>query len=57
MHNACIGGLGNTSILPIAMINDVFENTPFWPWGVLPYTQGSNTSVYGRILWSIRPYT
>ena len=58
MHNACIGGLGNTSSLPIVMINVVFENTPFWALGVYrPYTQGSNTSVYGRILWSIRPYT
>ena len=39
MHNACIGGLGNTSSLPIVMINVVFENTPFWALGV-----------YGRIL-------
>ena len=39
MHNACIGGLGNTSSLPIVMINVVFENTPFWA-----------LVVYGRIL-------
>ena len=39
MHNACIGGSGNTSSLPIVMINVVFENTPFWALGV-----------YGRIL-------
>ena len=39
MHNACIGGLGNTSSLPIVMVNVVFENTPFWALGV-----------YGRIL-------
>ena len=39
MHNACIGGLGNTSSLPIMMINVVFETTPFWALGV-----------YGRIL-------
>ena len=58
MHNACIGGLGNTSSLPIVMINVVFENTPFLgSWGIRPYTQGSNSSVYGRILRSIRPYT
>ena len=34
MHNACIGGLGNTSSLPIVMINVVFENTPFWALGM-----------------------
>ena len=39
MYNACIGGLGNTSSLPIVMINVVFETTPFWALGV-----------YGRIL-------
>ena len=39
MHNACTGGLGNTSSLPIVMINVVFKNTPFWALGV-----------YGRIL-------
>ena len=39
MHNACKGGLGNTSSLPIVMINVVFENTPFWALGG-----------YGRIL-------
>ena len=39
MHNACIGVLGNTSSLPIMMINVVFETTPFWALGV-----------YGRIL-------
>ena len=44
MHNACIGGLGNTSSLPILMINVVFENTPFWALGV-----------YGRILKAPRP--
>ena len=42
----CIGGLGNTSSLPIVMVNVVFETTPFWALGV-----------YGRILKSIRPYT
>ena len=38
-HNACICELGNTSSLPIVMINVVFETTPFWALGV-----------YGRIL-------
>ena len=72
MHNACIGGLGNTSSLPIVMVNVVFETTPFWALGVygrilkapIPqYTAvysgvyGRILGVYGRILWSIRPYT
>ena len=39
MHDACNGALGNTSVLPIVMINVVFETTPFWALGV-----------YGRIL-------
>ena len=39
MHNACRGELGNTSSLPIMMINGVFETTPFWALGV-----------YGRML-------
>ena len=39
MHNTCIGELGNTSSLPIMMINVVFETTPLWAPGV-----------YGRIL-------
>ena len=39
MRNACIGGLGNTSSLPIVMVNVLFETTPFWALGV-----------YGRIL-------
>ena len=51
MHNACIGELWNTSILPIMMINVLFETTPFWALGV-----------YSRILKApipqyIRPYT
>ena len=58
MHNACIGGLGNTSSLPIVMINFVFENTPFWALGVygrilkapIPQYTAVYSGVYGRIL-------
>ena len=58
MHNACIGGLGNTSSLPIVMINVVFENTPFWALGVygrilkapIPQYTAVYPGVYGRIL-------
>ena len=58
MHNACIGGLGNTSSLPIMMINVVFENTPFWALGVygrilkapIPQYTAVYSGVYGRIL-------
>ena len=58
MHNACIGGLGNTSSLPIVMINVVFENTPFWALGVygrilkapIPQYTAVYSGVYGRIL-------
>ena len=51
MHNACIGGLGNTSSLPIVMINVAFGNTPFWALGVYG-------RVYSRLQYlSIRPYT
>ena len=65
MHNACIGGLGNTSSLPIVMVNVVFETTPFWALGVygrilkapIPQYTAVYSSVYGRILRSIRPYT
>ena len=53
MHNACIGGVGNTSSLPIVMINVVFENTPFWALGVYGIM-----TVYSRLQYlSIRPYT
>ena len=58
IHNACIGGLGNTSSLPIVMINVVFENTPFWALGVygrilkapIPQYTAVYSGVYGRIL-------
>ena len=58
MHNACIGGLGNTSSLPIVMINVVFENTPFWALGVygrilkapIPQYTAVYSVLYGRIL-------
>ena len=58
MHNACIGGLRNTSSLPIVMINVVFENTPFWALGVygrilkapIPQYTAVYSGVYGRIL-------
>ena len=58
MHNACIGGLGNTSILPIVMVNVVFETTPFWALGVygrilkapIPQYTAVYSGVYGRIL-------
>ena len=58
MHNACIGGLGNTSSLPIVMINVVFEHTPFWALGVygrilkapIPQYTAVYSGVYGRIL-------
>ena len=58
MHNACIGGLGNTSSLPIVMINVVFENTLFWALGVygrilkapIPQYTAVYSGVYGRIL-------
>ena len=60
MHNACIGGLGNTSSLPIiiVMINVVFENTPFWALGLygrtlkapIPQYTAVYSGVYGRIL-------
>ena len=58
MHNACIGGLGNTSSLPIVMINVVFESTPFWALGVygrilkapIPQYTAVYSGVYGRIL-------
>ena len=58
MHNACIGGLGNTSSLPIVMIDVVFENTPFWALGVygrilkapIPQYTAVYSGVYGRIL-------
>ena len=58
MHNACIGGLGNTSSLPMLMINVVFENTPFWTLGVygrilkapIPQYTTVYSGVYGRIL-------
>ena len=58
MHNACIGGLGNTSSLPIVMVNVVFETTPFWALGVygrilkapIPQYTAVYSGVYGRIL-------
>ena len=58
MQNACIGGLGNTSSLPIVMINLVFEDTPFWALGVygrilkapIPHYTAVYSGVYGRIL-------
>ena len=58
MHNACISGLGNTSSLPIVMINVVFENTPSWALGVygrilkasIPQYTAVYSGVYGRIL-------
>ena len=51
-------GLGNTSSLPIVMINVVFENTPFWALGVygrilkapIPQYTAVYSGVYGRIL-------
>ena len=56
MHNACIGGLGNTSSLPIVMVNVVFETTPFWALGVygrilkapIPQYTAVYSGVYGR---------
>ena len=58
MHNACIGGVGDTSSLPIVMIHVVFENTPFWALGVygrilkapIPLYTAVYFGVYGRIL-------
>ena len=58
MHIGCIGGLGNTSSLPIVMINVVFENTPFWALGVygrilrapIPQYTAVYSGVYSRIL-------
>ena len=58
MHNACIGELGNTSSLPIMMINVVFDITPFWALGVyarvlkapIPQYTAVYSGVYGRIL-------
>ena len=58
MHNACIGGLGNTSSLPIVIVNVVFETTPFWALGVygrilkapIPQYTAVYSGVYGRIL-------
>ena len=58
MHYACIGGLGNTSSLPIVMVNVVFETTPFWALGVygrilkapIPQYTAVYSGVYGRIL-------
>ena len=58
MRNACIGGLGNTSSLPIVMINVVFQTTPFWALGVygrilkapIPQYTAVYSGVYGRIL-------
>ena len=58
MHNACIGGLGNTSSLPIVMVNVAFETTPFWALGVygrilkapIPRYTAVYSGVYGRIL-------
>ena len=58
MHNACIGRFGNTSGLPIVVINVVFETTPFWALGVygcivkapIPQYTAVYSGVYGRIL-------
>ena len=60
MHNACIGGVQNTSSVRTVsmMINVVFENTPFWALGVygrirkspIPQYTAVNSGVYGRIL-------
>ena len=50
MHNACIGELGNTSSLPIMMINVVFETTPFWAIGVYGRILTAPIPQYGRIL-------
>ena len=60
MHNACIGELGNTSTLPIMMINVVFETTPFLYNHILkaptqytavyPRVYSRIPRVYGRIL-------
>ena len=57
MHNACIGGLVNTSSLPIVMINVVFENTPFWALGVYGRILKAPIPQYTAVFWSIRPYT
>ena len=51
MHNVCIGELRNTPILPIMVMNDVFETTPFWALGVYGHK-------HSRLQYlSIRPYT
>ena len=58
MHNACIGWLGNTSSLPIVLINVVLETTSFWALGVygrilkaaIPQYTAVYSGVYGRIL-------
>ena len=58
MHNACIGEVGDTSSLPIIMIDVVFETTPSWALGVygrilkasIPQYTAVYPGVYGRIL-------
>ena len=53
MHNTCIGELGNTSSLPIMMINVVFETTPVYSRvlkALLPQYTAVYSGVYGRML-------
>ena len=57
MHNACIGGLGNTCSLPIVMINVVFETTPFRTLRVYGRILKAPIPQYTAVYWSIRPYT